>query len=208
MAKKKMNDVNVAFEEAVQAPSKQNLSDLGKLVSRAVELMGQIDSLTEATKNLNIELYDLKANKIPAMMDSAGVPSFETSDGAEIELADVINGSIPKDEVKRERMFNWLRKNGGGGIVKTLLSVHYGKGQEADAKKTRDLLKKAGIPFTDKDDVHFQTLCAFVRERIAKGKKVDYNTLGLKSDRVAKIKLPVKPDHAIHKHDRLEDDIG
>lgn len=182
------NDTADFEEEATE----DQLEKISKAAFHAVALQKQIDDLEAAVANLKTD-RDIVVNKtLPGLMDSAHMTSFDLDDGSSIEIKDVVSGTLPSPDKKpeeRKAALAWLMKHGGKGLIKTKFNTEFGVGQEAAVRHFESLIKKAGFLAKKDTGVHPQTLCAFVRELMEKGKAVPIETLGIYVGRHAKINL-------------------
>ena len=72
----------------------------------------------------------------------------------------------------------WLRDNGHGDLVKHVVSVAFGAGEDDVAQETKELLSAhlakntSGLAVDDKETVHNQTLNAFLRKMNEDGEEI------------------------------------
>ena len=184
MAKKPVN-----IEDYIPTPSTGQLKSVEEPVNKAVSLALQIESLEEAISQLKAEHQVLVTKVIPEAMASAGCESFTSTKGAKVALKRFLNGSLPRDPVKRAEALDWIRAQRAEDLIKFGISVEIDKGDKVAADKVGSALRKIGIPFSSKLDIHPQTLAAFARERMEKGEPVPLETLGLFAGTVAKIDM-------------------
>lgn len=71
--------------------------------------------------------------------------------------------------------YDWLRDHGAGALIKVVVGVVFGKGEEKKAATlTEQLIKKYGADnVTDKEDVHYQTLKSYIKGQIAAAAEYD-----------------------------------
>lgn len=179
-------------ELGVQTASPQDLKQLSSKVTEAAKLTQTIENLEAMVKGHKEELHGLTNRIIPDIMRAAHTSLHKTTDGVKVELKDFINGSLPKDETGRNTALKWLEDNGARDLIKTSIALALGRGQKDEAKKIRVALDKLGATYTQKEDVHAQSLYAFARERMKDGKSLPIDLLGLYVGQVAKIELPSK----------------
>ena len=77
------------------------------------------------------------------------------------------------------RLFNWLRENNHGDLIKNNVSLTFGRNQDNEAKSIVDDLRKKGHNVKQAEKVEPMTLKAFVREQIEKGKDVPADLFGV-----------------------------
>lgn len=191
----KQPEVDLEQELGVYAPSSSQLTDIAKQVNKAMKIKSQIDELEKVMTGMKNELHLLVTRDIPDAMAAAGTMHFKTDDGLSVTVRDFVSGSLPKEEKNpagRKWAMNWLMKNDGASLIKTQFSVALGKGQGEMADIVKKALLKTKVTFVEKEDVHPQTLAAFIREKMKDGKKVPLEKLGLYAGRAARIEEPDK----------------
>lgn len=164
----KMDALNAAIEEAVA-------------LEEAVAQME--DDLKVAKKALNV----LKGGRIPDLMDELQMDEVSFR-GWKVKIDDFVSGSLPKEGDRHERAVRWLEEHGAGGLIKTDLTLAFGKSQHNEALDLAGRLEAEGLAPIIKSGVHTQTLHAFARERIRSGEPLDIEVLGLYVGKVAKLK--------------------
>jgi hypothetical protein len=132
-----------------------------------LETEGQLKELKE---QLNYQRYEI----VPGMMQELGINSFELDNGYKDSIKDEYYAKIP--DAFQFECFEWLRKNNLDGIIKTAVSLSFGKGEDEWAETTLNWMATMGLTPNVKSTVHPQTLKAFVKERMSAGLElpVDY----------------------------------
>ena len=105
--------------------------------------------------------------------------------GEKIKIKSGVKASIPKD--KKAAAFKYLEANGAASLIKHELKATFGKGEDKAAEALAAHLTKSGARFDDKRNVPWNTLTAWVNERIENGKPVDQGLLGVYEYQEAKI---------------------
>ena len=77
--------------------------------------------------------------------------------------------TLPKDDLRRESAYQWLRDQGLGDIIKNNVSVSFGKGEDNKANQLMDLAVANGYTPQQKSDVAWNTLTALYEERVKAG---------------------------------------
>jgi hypothetical protein len=146
-----------------------SLSTVSRLATRQLELTRQVQEATEKLERLQSELKMVSERDLPIAMLEAGFKKFVMDNGASISIEKYYGASISVDN--RPRAFQWLIDNGHAGILKTEVTVPFGKGQDArdEAKDLADKLKVEGYDASHEESVHPQTLKAWVREQLENG---------------------------------------
>ena len=172
-----------------QASPVQASSTLRDAVAEAISLEDTIEVMEENLKVAKKALYVLKTTRIPDIMTEIQ-PGLEELkiDGFKVSIKDFVSGSIPKDEMKRTAAFGWLKNHGADSLIKTEVSVAFGRFEHNRALALLADLNEQGMAAVLENTVHPQTLQAFARERIRNGEIIDPEVLGLYTGRVAQIK--------------------
>jgi hypothetical protein len=170
------------------APSQEQLTNIAMWASEALRLRAEVEQAEAHLKGLNSELADIEERKLPGVLLAAGMLEFTMRDGSKISIKDVIQGGFPKEVPKREFLFSWLTKEGGKENIKDHFEIHFTKGQYDDAVALRKLLQANNIIFDEFENVHTQTLYAFLREKIKEGIMPPFEEFGLRYFKKADIK--------------------
>lgn len=161
-------DLNVDIQDA---PTKQ----LGDFVKELLQADADLENLEEQAKAMRAKRQHLALTVIPEKMGELGFDSM-TVDGMVIELKQVISASIPVP--KRQEAFTWLRDHGFGDLIKNIVSVNFGMGDDAAMEQTCRTLAAAGLDADVKTSVAPPTLKAFVAEQVRKGAPIPLETFG------------------------------
>ena len=92
------------------------------------------------------------------------------NDGSRIAAEPFYSARIRKDKADADN--SWIRENGHGELIKNVVSVQFGRGEDDRAKEVIDVLKKEGLLPEQKENVHPSSLKAFVREQVESGNQV------------------------------------
>lgn len=138
-----------------------------------------------ALKKMNEDLRVLSTETLPNMMAEVGLESFTLLDGSKIEIANKVYAKLPEDNYAA---FTWLREQGMDGVIKTQVVLDFGKGDDSEVEKVREVLQEMGLIPMVKSTVHHMTLKALVREQIEKGNPIPLDAFGAGSIRTSVIK--------------------
>ncbi len=169
-------------------PSDNDLKALVKAAEELADLKEQIDDLESTLAEINNHYNYIAQQEIPQLMEELGLKTFELKDGRKIGVKDFISGSLPKDEEGFEWSVNWLKKNELESILKTDVSMKFGKGEENFVKNVVGLLVDNGYQPEQKYGVHPQTLYAAIRELQKNGVDIPFERLGLYAGKKADIR--------------------
>ncbi len=177
--------------DAPDMTAEEQGQSLEKLVELAKELQkkdGEVVAANEALAIVKGDADKLRGSTIPNLMQRLKMESFTLEDGSSIGVKKDIKCSL--SEERKPEGLAWIRANGHGGIIKTEVTLSFGKGEEAKVKEAQDLLRSKGFSPDVGDSVHSQTLKAFVKERMEAGDKIPLATFGVFEFKEAKITLP------------------
>lgn len=149
-------------------PNPLTVRQLSDLATQVIQLEDEIAAQSLLLQTLNERLRILKTSTIPSALDEAGVKAMTLPNGFEVEVQEFLAANIKKED--EPRAFAWLRANKAGALIKNEFKVKLGKGDDTIAKKLVAACKKLKIPIERKESVHYQTLQAFVREKLQAGK--------------------------------------
>lgn len=197
-------DVLIDEEEEIdvaEPPSDAELRQVHLLAQQYVDLESDIADLEEKLSAKKLALKNVREQALPMAMTAVGMTKFEMQGGAMVAVSDYVRAGIV--EANRPMAFEALEKNGHGSIIKHEITVLFGKGEEAWAKKfMADLAKrKKPLNVARKDFVEWQTLTKLAKELVANAKAQGldpkdalpddlYRLMGVYEARVADVKLP------------------
>lgn len=177
------------YEADARLSPEQSENILSKITNTVHELLAVQDEVAAAEAALKAAQErekNLIETQLPALMDEAKQKRLTTLDGYEIERSEVVRASISAGNMPQATA--WLIANGQGAIVKRELTLKFGKGEEQRAAEAVDTLREHSFTPTDKMSVHPQTLAAMVREKLAEGKELPMDLLGVYIQPLVKIK--------------------
>ena len=129
----------------------------------------EIANLEQQLKDKKAEADDISSRVIPELLAEQGLSEIKLADGSKVSVKKEFRCTLPKDEVKREAAYQWLRNEKLGDIIKNNIFVTFGKGEDDKAKQLLDLAAANGYEPQQKSDVAWMTLTALFRERIEAG---------------------------------------
>lgn len=181
-----MSDIVKAFDiEPISG--KEVLAEIVAKAERAVHLERRIVDREEELNILRKELNDLRFSQIPDAMAEAGLTSFALKDGSKVKVEDYVQGSLPKDVALRAAAIVVLETHDGAALIKNQIMVPFEKKEHNKAISLARELQDRGMQVSVTQDVHAQTLQAFVREKLRAGEQLPWEKLGIFVGRRAKI---------------------
>lgn len=186
-------DNGIDYFEDGDAPKTEKpvatLERLTELATRAKELEKEIDADTVKLEEKKGEYDRIVRQHIPTVMDELGMEEFKLVDGSKVTVKNDIKCGLTEE--RKPAAFAWLRETSNDGIIKTLVSLSFGKGEAAQAERAVEALHAAGFDHAASDDsVHPSTLKSFVKECLENGVAIPLETFGVYEYKIAKIALP------------------
>ena len=184
------------YDEIAFASESSQRQDRTEVLNAALEsakaMAEEIEQMEEDLKALKASYRALTEGVVVDLLDELGMSKL-TFKGWDVSVSDFCRGSLPKDPQKRAEAIKWLDLQGAGGLVRTQVSVKFGKDEREEATLIVSRLKAAGLEPAVEEGVHSSTLAAFGRERMRNGEPLDPELLGLAVGRVAKFKKSTSP---------------
>lgn len=173
----------------------QQLGRLSQLAESSRKWQRTVSLLEEELKKAKDEVDKYNNDLIPKLMDDLKIAKFTTSSGVMVEVKEDIraNPGGVKDQVRFQRVCEWLRANGHAALIRHEVAVEFGPGEEeavrlvlAALAPVADELHK---PIADEHSINTNTFAAFIREQLRDGKEVP-EFCNVFRQRVAKIVVP------------------
>lgn len=180
-------NMNDAYLNYVQPEaSGGELSQLQALAEQQAQAEARIAEL-EALLHKAREIHrDLSERQVPELMDKIGMKEFKTTSGLTLGVEEKIRASIPK--MKAPLAFAWLKNHHYDSIIKHVVSVSFGRGEDEEANRLAALLGESEFEVEDRVSVHPSTLTAFIKEKLEKGEEIPLELFGVYRERFSKIK--------------------
>lgn len=144
-----------------------SLDEMSSLASALVDADVGIEQAEEALKQAKERARVLREETIPSAMQELGLESLVLSTGQKLSVQQEVYASIPSGG--KPAAFQWLNDNGFGGLIKVEVSTLFGKGEQESAVELYKELTGRGLEMDLQENVHAQTLKAFLKEQLAKG---------------------------------------
>ena len=129
----------------------------------------EIAMLEEQLKDKKLDADHISSKVIPELLAEQGLSEIKLADGSKVSVKQEFRATLPKDEVRRDAAYQWLRDQGLGDIIKNNVSVTFGKGEDDKAQSLIDLAAENGFEPQQKSDVAWATLTALFKERVEAG---------------------------------------
>lgn len=176
----------------------RKLGSVTKQIKEALTLAALIEDLEGQLAAAKKSYYEIVNKTLPEMMMDIDTETMSVS-GYEVSLKQVVSGSLPsldKHPERRKKAIAWLIDHDAGDLIKTDVEIQFTRSEHNQALSLAAELVEKGFDPKVVSGVHAQTLCAWVRERLANGEPVDIETIGVNVMNVATIKEDKKAKKA------------
>ena len=171
-----MNDIadTDLFNDAM-AVSPEAQSTLSSAINRAEKLFNEIEALEITLKDAKERYQRLITDELPLAMVDAQQSQLTTLNGKlELKRVQVIAGTWPKEEEGAKKAVAFLEKEKAADLLKCTVIVDFNRGDREAAlefyRYAQNLNSATPKKVEFKEDVHYQTLNAYLRERLRNGK--------------------------------------
>jgi hypothetical protein len=165
-----MTEVNkkwIPFEDENNPVDDKSLKALSQKCSKLEALQTEIDQQEHHIKALKEKQRKLSEEEIPSFLQEKGLTSIRLNNGSQVSVSEDIKPGVLV--ANRSFCYQWLRDNGFGDLIKNIVSVNFGMGEDKDALQLKKRIEDLGLACAEKEEVHYQTLKAFVGEQHRKG---------------------------------------
>lgn len=174
------------MEQQRDAPlSESQLGEVAKLANALQRADGEIEELEKKLKEKKKHATHLREEALPGAMEEIGLKQITLENGDQIKIVENVYAAIPK--AQEQRAFSWLEDHGFGSLIKSEVTASFGKGEAEQANQAIQFLKEQGYTFKTKEQVHPQTLRAFLKEQLEKGSNIPLDLFGARPVNQAKI---------------------
>lgn len=163
-----------------------NLKGVSKLAQDISNKEAEIKQIEEKLKAAKKALLKMTDEELPLMLTEMGVSSFKLADGSSVTIKPIYGASIPV--ASKDAAHEWLRENGYGDIVKNVVSVNFGMGEDDKASEFKEMAQRQGLEPNHAETVHSSTLRAWVKERTEAGEDFPMELFGAFVGQRAEIK--------------------
>lgn len=143
------------------------MDDVSRLAKAMNDADDAVKAAEDALKAAKERARVLHEETVPAAMQELGLNIVGLDTGEKITLKQEVYASIPK--ANKTAAFQWLEDNDFGSIIKTEVSITFGKGEFDAATEKFMELQSAGLNVSIDQNVHAGTLKAFLKEQISNG---------------------------------------
>jgi hypothetical protein len=166
---------------------------LGEVSALCVALIAAdkaIELAEEDLKEKKERARNLREESIPMAMQELGLLDLKLTTGEKVSIKQDVYSAIAAEN--KPQAFQWLEDHDFGGLIKTEVSIAFGKGELDKAIELAEKLRTEDeLEASLTRNVHAQTMGAFLREQMAdveKSKDFPLDLFGARPVWVAKIK--------------------
>jgi len=163
------------------------LADVVSAANTQLELQLHVEELEAELKEQKERLRVQSQEIVPNMMMESGLEELTLTGGYKLSIKDEVYAKLPENPLAA---FEWLRTHNMDGVIKTQVSVDFGKGEDEEANKVLNALAEMGIFAKTKSTIHPQTLKALLREQISLGSGVPLESFGATVVKTTVIRSP------------------
>src|SRR5208337_2734732 len=118
-------------------------------------------------KELKEKLEQVKYVDLPELMEEVGCAEFKLPNGFKVSIKTDLRGYIREED--KGNVYEWLRKNNHGSIIKAHVTANFGMGEVSQSDQIYQYLLSKGINASKKEDIHPMTFNKFIRECMEEG---------------------------------------
>ena len=179
----------IDFEEAATELTNvgdKDLKAVADLVRQQLVIERRIEDLEDELKRAQQNLAKISQEILPEALAEHGLSELKMEDGSKITVSQFIQAHISKE--KQDEAFDWLRDHDFDDLIKNVVSLEFGKGEDDHARDVMETLTNRGYWPQNKQSVHPSTLKAFVKEQVEKGAEIPSDLFGIFIGKKAVIK--------------------
>lgn len=164
-----------------------DLKDVIDAANHQLDLQLEVEQLESKLKDKKEKLRQQSQEIVPNMLMELGLEKLVLNGGYEVSIKDEMYVKMPDN---MWAAFEWLRQNNLDSIIKTQVSVDFGKGEDDQAQDLVDSLAAQGVQAKVKSTVHPQTLKAVLREQMSRGAGIPLDEFGATVVKTTVIRSP------------------
>ena len=165
-----MSEINkMMLEDSKDLLDNVEVTDIAQQCIKLKEKEDEIEELENKLKAKKAEADDISSRVIPELLAEQGLSEIKLADGSKVSVKKEFRATLPKDDLRRESAYQWLRDQGLGDIIKNNVTVSFGRGEDNKANQLMDLAVANGFTPQQKSDVAWNTLTALYEERVKAG---------------------------------------
>ncbi len=166
-----------------------DLKKLARLAKDLIHAEHEVDRLTEELRLATERARIIREETIPNVMLEEEIKEITLDSGERLKVDQEVYCQIPANG--KEKAYKWLNSHGHGGLIKTEVTISYGKGELKKAATFTASLIQKGLDASLDQSVHASTLKAFIKEQIKSRKRIPLSIFGARPVWTTKI-IPAK----------------
>ena len=166
----------------------EELKRVSTLAQRQVDAEARVADLEEQLDLAKKQLSNISQHELPTLMAELQLESFKLSTGVSISVKPKYYASISLEN--RQLAFKWLRENDCDGIIKNVVKVDFGRGEDAASNEAMRALIDLGLRPVQDSTVHPSTLKSFIKDLFERGVEFPADIFGAGVVNEAKVVLP------------------
>ncbi len=165
-------------------PTDESISALTQLGQDMFEAEESVLLLEAQLKQAKARLMFIATRSVPDVMAELKLESLTMTGGRKIDVKDKL--AVQPPAANRPMVLQTLIEQGAGALIKTQVSVAFGRGQEDAVKALLNLLQEQGLAAKSESKVESSTLKKHIKDRLEQGLPVDTDLFGVWTGKEAK----------------------
>lgn len=166
--------------------SEDALAQLSELAEEQQRRIAAVDQAEKRLETAQKGLREVAEEMIPELMINLGIEEFTTLGGLKISIKEQWRASIRADF--KAAGYQWLRDNGHSAIIKRIVKVQFGMGEDDMAQKAIDALEAQLLPVEDSNSIPWQTMARLAKDMREEGLDLPEELFSVHLQRISKIK--------------------
>ena len=177
-----MSDLKNVWEEDAapnmdNTPQNDSLKEVSFWAQEQLRLEEVVRLKEEDLADEKKKLKDIVEQKLPDAMRECNLSEIKLADGSKVSVQQFYSARIGKE--REAEAFAWLKQNGHEDIIKNVISVQFGRGEDESAVSVSESLIAQGYAPTNKRWVEPMTLKAFAREQVENGTDLPFDVFNV-----------------------------
>ena len=167
-----------------ELPTDESMSALTQMGQQLYDAEQAVIDAEARLKHAKRKRDALATQAIPSALEEMGIESLTMTGGRKIEVKPIL--SVTPLAANRPRVMEEVTKQGAESIIKTTVSVPFGRGEQEAVKALLTKLQEDGLSAKLDTKIEPQTLKKHVKERLEAGLPVDTELFGVREFTQAK----------------------
>jgi uncharacterized protein YeeX (DUF496 family) len=189
---------DMIVESTKQQPSPDKLEFIRDQIRSMRALHREIQDAEERVRILKSQKREMEMQILPDLFMQIGVTNIGlTAEGNEppyeAKIEDYYHAVISAEwpEERRKAALDWIEKNKLGDLIKTVITIEFGKGTTKLVRKIEAVLSEFKVPYSKQRNIAWNTLTAAIKEMYRDGRVLgdtDLATIGAYVGKIVKLK--------------------